>query len=124
MNPTDIVQYGALGVIVYVVVWFTIYGYPQAVKVIGSAITEAGKLALSKIDLVEERCAAERAQILAWFRAELASAREHSKEERVADQKARHEAINAFQTILLRTTSAAQNPPPRGGPTGDSPDTY
>ncbi len=87
MPDNQFIQYGSFGVIVFLVGWFVLRGFPQVI----TALTASIDRVLMKIDSIESECRAERTELLKVFR-----------EEREADRVARHAMANQFTEMLAR----------------------
>jgi hypothetical protein len=106
---TAYLQYGSFGLIVFVVVWFVKTGFPRIMDAVENSVTRV----LSKIDAIEERCAAERESTIRSFREEIHAARMSfgeelrimracAKDESDADRMARHKTTEEFTKIIAQ----------------------
>lgn len=118
MPDNSYIQYGSFGVIVFLVGWFVLYGFPKMMDTISSSVDRF----LSKIDSIENQCkeeriaianqaTEERIAIVREFRAECQAVREAARIEAEADRIARHKSVNDFTEIISRIVARGNKEP-------------
>lgn len=96
MPENTYIQYGSFGIIVFLVIWFVIYGFPKMMETVTTAVSST----LVMISSIEEQCRNERVELLRAFREECELNRKFTREESDADRKARHDQGVFFQQCL------------------------
>lgn len=104
MPDNSYIQYGSFGVVVFLVGWFVLYGFPRMLEAISSAVDRF----LLKIDAIENRCNQEREKMMQEFRNENAAVREAHRTESEADRVARHKSVNDFTEIISKLVTQRQ----------------
>lgn len=96
MPDNVFIQYGSFGLVVFIVAWFVLRGFPQMV----AALTASIERVLSKIDSIEADCREERREMLKTFRDECEANRRSFRDECDMDRKARHDQGTLYQSCL------------------------
>lgn len=132
MPDNQVIQFGSFGLVVFVVLWIVLRGFPQAVDVIRFTVTNTLAAAATMVDraLIEIKTMdtngrTERQEMIRAFREELELQRKADREDSDADRRARHDQGVLYQRSLVELTDmgalkqqarkpqSPQQPPPQ-----------